>query len=52
MVDNSEIRVKHILLKHTGSRNPFDSYRKKPITRSKEDAIKGIQGNIQLYCVY
>ena len=34
----SEIRVLHILQKHTGSRNPNDSYRKKPITRSKQEA--------------
>lgn len=38
----SEIRVKHILQKHLGSRNPNDSYRKKPITRSKEEAIQNI----------
>ena len=38
----SEIRVLHILQKHTGSRNPNDSYRKKPITRSKQEAIDNI----------
>jgi len=38
----SEIRVKHILQKHTGSRNPHDSYRNKPITRSKEEATENI----------
>ena len=38
----SEIRVKHILQKHLGSRNPNDSYRKKPITRTKEEAISNI----------
>lgn len=39
-----EIRCKHILLKHNQSRNPVDSYRNKKITRSKEEAIAGIQG--------
>ena len=29
--------------KHLGSRNPNDSYRKKPIIRSKEEAIANIQ---------
>ncbi|CAI2383254.1 unnamed protein product [Moneuplotes crassus] len=38
-----EIRVKHILQKHTLSRNPHDSYRDKPITRSKEEAIENIE---------
>ncbi len=28
--------------KHTGSRNPNDSYRKRPITRSKQEAIDNI----------
>lgn len=28
------VRCAHILQKHTGSRNPVDSYRNKPITRS------------------
>ena len=28
--------------KHVGSRNPNDSYRKKPVTRSKEEAIQNI----------
>ena len=37
------VRAKHILLKHTGSRNPVDSYRNKPITRSFEEAMAGIQ---------
>ena len=35
--------MKHILQKHTGSRNPFDSYRKKEIHRSKEEAIANIK---------
>ena len=38
----SEIRVKHILQKHVGSRNPNDSFRKKPVTRSKQEAIDNI----------
>jgi len=38
----SEIRALHILQKHIGSRNPNDSYRKKPITRSKQEAIDNI----------
>jgi hypothetical protein len=37
-----QIRVKHILQKHLGSRNPNDSYRKKPVTRTKEEAIANI----------
>ena len=39
----SEVRASHILLKHTGSRNPHDSYRNKPVTRSKQEAIQGIE---------
>ena len=41
----SEVQVgaKHILLKHTGSRNPNDSYRKRPVTRSFDEAMAGIQ---------
>lgn len=39
---SAEIRVKHILQKHLGSRNPNDSYRKKPITRTKEEAVANI----------
>ena len=38
-----EIRVRHILQKHSGSRNPHDSYRNKPITRSKDEAIQNIK---------
>ena len=38
----TEVAAKHILLKHIGSRNPNDSYRKKPVTRSFEDAMAGI----------
>ena len=39
----AEVGAKHILLKHTGSRNPNDSYRKRPVTRSFEEAMSGIQ---------
>ena len=39
---SDQVRAAHILLKHTGSRNPHDSYRNKPVTRSKQDAIEGI----------
>mmetsp|Transcript_543 Transcript_543/g.901 ORF Transcript_543/g.901 Transcript_543/m.901 type:complete len:112 (-) Transcript_543:43-378(-) len=38
-----EVQAKHILLKHSGSRNPNDSYRNKPVTRSFEEAMQGIQ---------
>ena len=41
--DESNVGAKHILLKHTGSRNPNDSYRKKPITRSFDQAMGIIQ---------
>ena len=46
----SEVGCCHILQKHVGSRNPNDSYRNKPITRSKDEAIANIQnfkGQIQ-----
>lgn len=45
-----EIRCAHILQKHTGSRNPNDSYRNKPITRSLEEAranIRQFQAQLQ-----
>ena len=38
-----QVRASHILLKHEGSRNPVDRYRNKQITRSKEEAIAGIE---------
>lgn len=38
-----EIRCAHILQKHTGSRNPNDSYRNKPITRNLEEARNNIK---------
>lgn len=37
-----QVRAAHILQKHTGSRNPFDRYRNKQVTRSKEEAIANI----------
>ena len=43
----SQVRVCHILQKHTGSRNPVDSYRNKQITRSKDEAIANIQAFAQ-----
>lgn len=39
----SRVRASHILQKHTGSRNPNDSYRKRPVTRSLEEAHRNIQ---------
>ena len=38
----SEVQCSHILQKHLGSRNPNDSYRKKPITRDITEARKNI----------
>ena len=38
-----EVQACHILLKHAGSRNPVDSYRNKPVTRTKAEAVAGIQ---------
>ena len=43
MAESNQVRAKHILQKHVGSRNPNDSYRNKPITRSKDEAIANIQ---------
>ena len=43
----AEVHCYHILLKHTGSRNPHDSYRNKPVTRSKAEAVAGIQSKLQ-----
>ena len=36
------VRASHILLKHKGSRNPFDRLRNVEVTRTKEEAIAGI----------
>jgi NIMA-interacting peptidyl-prolyl cis-trans isomerase 1 len=45
MVDRNltQVGAKHILLKHIGSRNPNDSYRRRPVTRSFDEAMSGIQ---------
>jgi len=40
-MENS-VRCSHILQKHTQSRNPMDSYRNKPITRSPQEAWNNI----------
>ena len=37
------VRCAHILQKHRESRRPFDSFRKKEVTRSREEAIANIQ---------
>ena len=37
------VRCSHILQKHTGSRNPTDSYRNKPITRNLNEARDNIR---------
>ena len=42
-MDQEEVTCSHILQKHTESRNPNDSYRNKPITRSKDEAIANIK---------
>lgn len=34
--------------KHKGSRRPFDSYRNKPVTRSREDADERIKEFLQI----
>jgi hypothetical protein len=39
----SEVRCSHLLQKHKGSRNPVDSYRNKPITRSLQEARDNIK---------
>lgn len=38
----SSVRCAHILLKHTGSRNPVDRFRNKKVTRSLDEASAGI----------
>lgn len=37
------VRCSHILQKHNGSRRPYDSYRNKPVTRTKEEALANIK---------
>lgn len=38
-----QVRCSHILQKHKGSRNPVDSYRNKPITRTLDEARNNIK---------
>ena len=38
----SPVRCSHILLKHTGSRNPVVRHKGTTVMRSKEEAIAGI----------
>jgi NIMA-interacting peptidyl-prolyl cis-trans isomerase 1 len=38
-----QVRAKHILVKHSGSNDPVDHYRNRPVTRSKDEAISRIQ---------
>ena len=37
-----QVQCSHILQKHIKSRNPNDSYRKKKITRTPEEAMENI----------
>lgn len=37
------VKCSHILLKHSQSRRPFDSYRNKKVTRSKDEAMVEIK---------
>jgi NIMA-interacting peptidyl-prolyl cis-trans isomerase 1 len=41
------IRCSHILQKHTGSRNPVDSFRNKQITRSLGEARNNINNFLE-----
>ena len=54
-----QVRCSHILQKHTGSRNPVDSFRNKKITRSLEEARQNIKkfreeinGNLAVFGEY
>ena len=42
-MNGQTVTCSHILLKHNQSRNPLDRVRNKTITRTKEEAILGIQ---------
>jgi hypothetical protein len=42
--NGDQVQVLHILVKHTGSRNP-KNYKGETITRSKEDARKRLDGS-------
>ncbi|GFE55343.1 peptidylprolyl isomerase [Babesia ovis] len=41
------VRCAHILLKHTGSRNPINRNTNQPVTRSKEEAIMEIKRHLE-----
>lgn len=41
------VHCAHILQKHKESRRPFDSFRNKPVTRSREEAIANINNFLQ-----
>lgn len=43
----SRVRCAHILLKHTGSRNPINRNNNIPVTRNKEEAIKQMKLNLE-----
>lgn len=43
----SQVRCAHILLKHTGSRNPINRNTNQPVTRSKEEAIAEIKQHLE-----
>ena len=48
MIDfESPVRCSHILLKHTGSRNPVVRHKGTTVTRSKQEAIDGIKQIIE-----
>jgi hypothetical protein len=44
---SDKVRTSHILCKHVGSRNPVSRRTGRPVTISKEDAIREIQGIIK-----
>lgn len=41
------VHCAHILQKHKESRRPFDSFRNKPVTRTREEAIANINNFLQ-----
>ena len=44
----SSVQCSHLLQKHTKSRNPTDSFRKKPITRSPDEARENIKNFLSI----
>lgn len=46
---NDQVQVLHILVKHTGSRNP-KNYKGETITRSKDEARRRLDGLFDLLC--